>query len=224
MLSVKKGAEPEAINKQNVHWGQMFSQNKDMFGGVPSLAAVWAAKLFKKQGKTKILELGAGQGRDTIYFASQGFAVTCLEYTKEGVVAINAKCQKLGLGHLVTAICHDIRQPLPFAATSFDACYSHMLFCMALTTLELEQLCKEIHRVLSVDGLNIYTVRHDGDAHYRAGIHHGEDMYEVNGFIVHFFSKAKVELLAQGFEVQGIDTFEEGSLPRKLFYVVMQKK
>ncbi len=77
----------------------------------------------------------------------------------------------MGLLASVTALRHDVRNPLPFEDESFDACYSHMLYCMALTTDELEFLCSEIRRVLKPGGLNVYTVRHTGDAHYGTGVH-----------------------------------------------------
>ncbi|MEW5921019.1 MAG: hypothetical protein AB1796_08800 [Bacillota bacterium] len=48
-------------------------------------------------------------------------------------------------------------------------------------------------------------------------------MYETGGFIVHFFNKEKIFKLAQGYEVIGIDEFEEGGLPRKLFQVIYRK-
>jgi len=41
-----------------------------MFGVSPSAAAIKSAETFKKEGVTNILELGAGQGRDTLFFAS----------------------------------------------------------------------------------------------------------------------------------------------------------
>ncbi len=95
---------------------------------------------------------------------------------------------------------------------------------MALTTAELRFLSNEIRRVLRPGGLNIYTVRHTGDAHYRAGIYRREDMYEMGGFIVHFFSREKVELLAKGYEIVSTDEFEEGGLSRKLFRVTLRNK
>jgi hypothetical protein len=95
---------------------------------------------------------------------------------------------------------------------------------MALTTAELQFLSGEIRRVLRPRGLNIYTVRHTGDPHYETGIHRGEDMYEVSGFIVHFFSKGKVELLAKGYKILSVDKFEEGRLPKRLFRVTLRKK
>jgi SAM-dependent methyltransferase len=152
------------------------------------------------------------------------FHVSVLDYTEHAVQAIAQKAQALGLSSHVTALWHDVRTPLPFANEAFDACYSHMLFCMALTTHELERLSAEVRRVLKPGGLHVYTVRTTTDPHYGQGIHHGEDMYEVGGFIVHFFSQAKVEQLATGYEIVRIDAFEEGGLPRKLFRVTLRKK
>jgi hypothetical protein len=54
-------------------------------------------------------------------------------------------------------------------------------------------------------------------------MHRGEDMYEVDGFIVHFFNRDKVKLLAEGYEIVAIDEFDEGLLPRKLFRVTLRK-
>ena len=48
-------------------------------------------------------------------------------------------------------------------------------------------------------------------------------MYEVGGFIVHFFDKEKVERMAKGYEILSVDPFEEGKLPRKLFRVTLRK-
>jgi SAM-dependent methyltransferase len=146
---------------------------------------------------SSILELGSGQGRDTIFFARNGFHVYALDYTEAGFEAIRGKAVELELSTLITTVRHDVRQTFTFKNDSFDACYSHMLFRMALTTDELEFLSKEIVRVLKHGGICIYTIRHTGDAHYGTGIHRGEDMYEMGGFIVHFFSKETVECLAK---------------------------
>jgi len=195
-----------------------------MFGQAPSDPAQRAAELFRQEAKTKILELGAGQGRDTIFFAQNGFQVCSLDYARSSVEAINKEADELGLSEAIIARCHDIRRPLPFKDESFDGCYSHMLYCMALSTLELEFLSHQVWRVLKPGGLNVYTVRHTGDPQYGTGIARGEDMYEISGgFIVHFFSSDKVEHLARGFETVSIDEFEEGTHPRKLFRVTLRK-
>ena len=99
-----------------------------------------------------------------------------------------------------------------------------MLYCMALTTEELKYLNNEICRVLKPNGINIYTVRHTKDGDYKNGIHRGEDLYENDGFIVHFFSKDKINSLLEGYQNIKIEDFEEGSFPRKLHMVINKKK
>jgi SAM-dependent methyltransferase len=214
----------EILDAQRRHWQETLVRNPDMFGALPSDPARMAVEIFKKEGKTAILELGGGQGRDTIFFARSGFHVTVLDYSESAVGAIADKAQKLGLTGYITALQHDVRVALPFEDESMDGCYSHMLYCMALTTSELQFLSRELRRVLRPKGLHIYTVRHTKDPHCGKGIHHGEELYEVGGFIVHFFSRTMVERLAEGFEIVSIDEFEEGDLPRKLFRVTLRKK
>ena len=214
----------EVLNNQHRHWENMLSNKPDMFGTGPSDPAQKAAELFKKEGRVKILELGGGQGRDTIFFAQNGFQVTVLDYCESGIEAITQKSKGLGVSKSITAACHDARKPLPFDDETFDACYSHMLYCMALTTAELEFLSDEIRRVLKPNGLNIYTVRNTKDPHFQTGIHQGEEIYEIGGFVIHFFSKEKVEHLAKGFEIVRLDEFEEGTLPKRLFRITLRKK
>jgi SAM-dependent methyltransferase len=216
--------EKDVLDAQHPFWERALSNTPDMFGAEPSDPARKAAEIFKKEGRAKILELGAGQGRDTIFFAQNGFKVFALDYSDAGLKVITQKAQALGLSQFITTKAHDARKPLPFEDDYFDACFSHMLFCMALTTGELQFLSNEIRRVLKPAGLNVYTVRHTRDPHYKTGIYRGENMYEMGGFIVHFFSKEKVELLASGYDVISIDEFEEGRLPRKLFRVTLRKK
>lgn len=218
-----KVIEKDILNKQCQHWEKTFSKKTDMFGIEASIPAQNAAVKFKKAGKKKILELGGGQGRDTIFFAQNGFEVYVLDYCQSGVEAINKKAEELNLSDSINVKCHDVRDPFPFSDEVFDACYSHMLYCMAFTTSELEFISEEINRILKPKGLNIYTVRNTNDADYGTGIHRGEDIYEVGGFIVHFFSKEKVEHLTKGFKIIEINEFEEGGLPRKLFQVTLKK-
>lgn len=212
------------INKQQAHWEEAYRDNCSRFGDEPSYPARKAAALFEKEGKNKILELGCGQGRDTCFFASKGLKVYSLDYNELGLKALKEKIEGIGFSGSVITLKHDVRAPLPFENETFDACYSHMLYCMALNTTELEFLSQEILRVLKPGGLNIYTARHTGDTQYRTGIPRGEDMYEIaGGFIVHFFSKEKVEQLAKGYKSCEIEEFEEGELPRELYMVTMRK-
>lgn len=212
----------DLIASQLDHWEAMLSANPDMFGLDPSEAGYYAASRFVVEELTEILELGAGQGRDTLGFLRAGLQVHALDYAGNALAGVEAVAGPELVGRLTTTA-HDVRRPLPFADGSFDACYSHMLFTMALTTTELEHLAGEVHRVLRPGGLCVYTVRHTGDAHYGAGRDLGDNLYENGGFVVHFFDRALVKHLATGFELDDITDFEEGGLPRRLWRVTMRR-
>ena len=193
-----------------------------MFGLEASEPAKKSLKIFQENNINTIIELGAGLGRDSIYFSINNLSVTSLDYSQSGINIINNKINKDRLKNIKTKV-FDIRQKLPFEDNSVDGCFSHMLYCMALSNQNLFNLNKEICRILKPDGLNIYTVRNEHDGDYKNGIHRGEDMYENDGFIVHFFNKTKINQLTDGFKNIKIESFEEGTFPRKLYFVVNKK-
>ena len=194
-----------------------------MFGSEPSHSAKIALENFKKNNIKHIIELGAGLGRDTIFFAKNSIKVTALDCSPTAIKIIKDKSSNLRLSNFIDVQTHDLRQKLNFNDNSFEGCYSHMLYCMAFTYSELENLNNEICRVLKKDSLNIYTARNYRDADYKKGIYHGEDLYEMNGYIVHYFSDEKIKKLLTGFKNLSINHFDEGSFPRKLSLVINQK-
>ena len=211
------------LNRQSQHWETNFSNKPEMFGLEPSLPAKKALNIFKENNCSKIVELGAGLGRDSIYFGKNSINVTALDYSENGIKIINEKIKKENLISSISTLKFDIREDLPFETNSVDACYSHMLYCMALTQKDLDKLNSEIHRILKPGGLNIYTVRNTDDGDYKKGIHRGEDLYEIDGFIIHFFSEDKILNLTNGFKNLIIEYFEEGSFPRKLYFICNKK-
>ncbi len=194
-----------------------------MYGTQPSEPGRYAVELFTGEAVRDVAELGVGQGRDTLAFLHAGMTVTALDYADEGLAELRATAAAAGVGDRLSTIVSDARKPLPLPDSSVDAVYSHMLFNMALSTPELERLAAEIHRVLRPGGLHVYTVRHIGDAHYRAGSEHGDNMFGNGGFIVHFFDQELVDRLAAGFQTIDQTSFEEGALPRRLWRITQRK-
>ena len=215
--------DQKKLDRQSQHWEDSFSNKPEMFGLEPSVAAIKSLKLLKEKNIRNIVELGAGLGRDTIFFAQNFIKVEALDYSLSAIEIINQKAKKDSLTNFVSTKVADVRKKLPFNSNSVDGFFSHMLYCMALSNLDLENLNKEILRILKPGGINIYTVRHIDDGDYKNGIHIGEDLYENDGFIVHFFSKEKVNNLLNGFQNLIIENFEEGKFPRKLFFVYNKK-
>ena len=211
--------DKKKLDQQSQHWEASFLSKPEMFGLEPSSASINALKLFKENNIKNIVELGAGLGRDTLYFAKNSIFVEALDYSKSSIQSITNKAIKLNLKNFINPKICDVRKKLPFKDNSIEGCFSHMLYCMALSNFDLENLNNEICRILKPGGINIYTARNTEDGDYKNGNHIGEDLYENDGFIVHFFSKEKVKKLSKGFKILDIEKFEEGKFPRKLFIV-----
>ena len=216
--------DQKKLDQQSQHWEINFSNKPEMFGLEPSVSAIKALKIFKENKINNIIELGAGLGRDSIFFAKNNIKTKALDYSDSGIKIINKKKKKNNLSNVISTKLFDVRKKLPFKDNSIEGCYSHMLYCMALTTNDLKKLNNEIKRILKPGGINIYTVRHINDGDFKNGIHVGEDLYENDGFIVHYFSKEKVNSLLDGFNNITLEEFEEGTFPRKLFFVINEKK
>jgi SAM-dependent methyltransferase len=223
LLASLRAAAGRRLDGQRRHWSDVLGSRADRYGTAASAPAEHAAELFVRAGARDVLELGAGQGRDSLFLAQRGFNVRALDFAESGVRAIRAKAQEAHLDDSLHASAHDCREPLPFAAAGFDACFSHMLFCMALTTAQLVALSAEVLRVLRPGGIHVYTVRSTADPDCGAGVARGDGLYESSGFIVHFFSRELVERLARGFELLEVVDFEEGDLPRRLCRVTLRK-
>jgi len=214
----------KVLDQQSQYWEKNFLSKPEMFGLKPSKAAINTLKILNKEKIKNIVELGAGLGRDTIFFAQNSINVKALDYSPAAIKNINKKILENKLSSLISTKIFDVRKKLPFENNSIEACFSHMLYCMALSTREIKYLNNEICRILKPGGINIYTVRHTGDGDYKNGTYRGEDLYENDGFIIHFFSEEKVRKISDGFSIINIEKFEEGKFPRKLFKVVLKKK
>jgi SAM-dependent methyltransferase len=210
-------------DRQRQHQQATYAANPDMYGTTPSDPGKNAIALFEHDGVSDLLELGAGQGHDTVWFLHAGLTVTALDYADTALNELRHTAATAGAGPKLTTVVHDVREPLPLSDHSVDAVYSHMLFKMALSTAELVDLAGEVHRVLRPGGLLVYTVRHTGDAHYGVGTAHGDNMFESGGFIVHFFDRSLVDRRAAGFTVRDLVEFEEGELPRRLWRVTLRR-
>ncbi len=208
---------------QRRHWQSTYLAHPHMYGLEPSAPAVYAARRFRSARAVRVLELGAGHGRDTLYFAEQGFTVLASDFSSVALDQLRDAARRRALERRVLTAVHDVREPLPLAATAVDAAYAHMLLNMALTTDEIEGAVGEVRRVLRPGGTFVYTVRHTGDAHYGTGISRGDGIWEQGGFAVHFFSRALVDTLARGWTLEEIEPFQEGDLPRRLWRVTQTR-
>ena len=202
-------------------WDKVYSNDSAFFGENPSDFAQKCYSEFKKYEVKRLLELGCGQGRDTIFFASNGLDVHAIDSSKIAIENIKQKIRGKNISvHLRN---FEARQALPFDTGYFDAIYSHMFYNMRFTDEELISLFKESSRVLKNSGLLYFSVRSDKDVLYNKGKKIDTNIYEINGFQIRFFTKKQIEsFLAIYFELKNIvESYEE---PVSLYLVFCNKK
>jgi hypothetical protein len=98
-----------------------------------------------------------------------------------------------------------------------------MFYNMRFTDVELSFLFKESSRVLKNNGLLYFSVRSDNDVLYNKGKKIDNNIYEINGFEIRFFTKEEIEsFLVNHFEIKDIEECYE--VPVSLYLVFSYKK
>ena len=202
-------------------WDRVYQSDNTFFGDEQSNFATLCLNHMKSTNVKRVLEIGAGHGRDTMFFASNGLEVEALDYSNMGIEIISKKANEKRLP--VKPQLFDVKKPLPFKDALFDAVYSHMLLNMRFSQAELHSIFSEIRRVLKPNGLNYFSVRNRNDQFYGAGVEVEEGIYDINGFEVRFFSEKEIlDLIAkEGFKMLWMK--EEYEEPVTLYLVAAIK-
>ena len=131
-----------------------------------------------------ILELGCGEGNDSIYFAEQGHAVTATDFSN---VAVEQNSKRWAHADLTFKV-QDISQRLQFDDASFDVVYAR-LSLHYFTDEITKNVFREIARILKPGSTLCFMCKSTDDHIYGEGEKIEPDMYERDGHVRHFFSK-----------------------------------
>jgi SAM-dependent methyltransferase len=204
-------------------WNKVYKSDSTFFGEEPSNFALLCFNHMKTNDAKKVLELGAGHGRDTIFFASNGIEVHALDYSAVAIDILNKISRDKKLP--IKSQTFDVKScPLPFPDMYFDAVYSHMLFNMRFSEDDLHFIFSEIRRVLKPKGLNFFSVRNHNDNSYDKGREVDKGIYDINGFQIRFFTDKEIQDLTsgEGFEILWIK--EEYEEPVTVYLVSSRRK
>ena len=140
------------------------------------------------------IDIGAGEGRNSLYLASQGFSVLAIEPSSVGAMKIKEQAKQ-----------HDLDLKVlnsDFLSISKD--YSGVGFVLALTSLEhmeYEYLCRtitEIKRVLKPGGYLYILVFTEEDPGFKKMYNEAS---ECALFIKHYFKKDELKELFSDFDI-----------------------
>jgi len=165
----------------------------------------------RANGLTRLLEVGAGTGRDGRLFADEGCMVTCIDLSPEMV----RLCREKGLEALVMDVAE-----LSFADESFDAVYSFNSL-LHLPKTELPAVLLEIRRVLKREGLFCFGT-YGGFDH--EGVHEGDD-HDPPRFFSFYDDEQLKCVVSEAFDIldfRSIDMNEED--PRFRFQSLLLRK
>lgn len=142
----------------------------------------------------RAVDIGAGEGRNSLFLASVGFDVTAVE---PSVVGANKIAERAGAAKLhVNLVNSDF---LSAAASLHD-----VEFIVALTSLEhmeYDYLCRavdEIKRILAPGGYLYIMVFTEDDPGYKKDL---ENASECALFIKHYFKKGELKQFFSDFEI-----------------------
>lgn len=165
------------------------SYQNESWANLPSIFSETAITYFPDNGE--VLELGAGTGQDTVFFARKGYRVTSTDIeTKLLTQTVANLPEKIRDRVNVTEL--DLRDSLPFNDHSFDVIYAHLsihYFDTKTTTI----LFGEIFRVLRPEGMLAILVNSTKDPEYKTGKKIEDDYSDVDGVLKHFFSVESIK-------------------------------
>lgn len=171
----------------------------------PSLFAETAITYFPVKGK--ILDLGAGQGQDSRFFAGQGYNVVSTDVEETALEQSQLKLSD-DLKQKVVVQKTDLREELPFDDASFDVVYAHLSlhYFDYKTTL---RLFGEIQRVLKPGGVFAFFTNSIHDPEYNTGTKLEEDYFQIGQTAKRYFSVDTARAFARYFDINLLDDHGE---------------
>lgn len=171
----------------------------------PSLFAETAITYFPKHGR--IVELGAGLGQDSRFFAEHGYDVVSTDLKEEALQERYASLPD-GIKQRITIQKTDLRDELPFETASFDVVYAHL----SLHYFDHEttvRLFDEIKRVLKPQGMLAFFVNSVHDPEYSTGEKLEADYFQIGNTAKRYFSVDTARAFTRFFDVMLLDDHGE---------------
>lgn len=164
-----------------------------------------STSLFKKHGTQRILDLGCGAGRNSIYLGKKGFDVVGVDTSRSALKKTKAWSKIEGIQNIT--VLRASMTHLPFIRQAFHAVISVSVIHHALKK-EIQKTIQEIHTILKENGLFIANLLSTKDNRYGSGekLEKGTfkipEKFQEKQFqeMHHFFSKKETYTLLTKFK------------------------
>lgn len=131
-----------------------------------------------------LLDIGCGNGIDSMYFAKKGLKVTSIDWSKPAIKHLEKRIKK-GL-NISTNIINT--ENINFKENSFDIIYAH-LSLHYFNEKTTKKIFEKLYKILKRDGILFIKCKSTQDALFGKGEKIEENMYKLDGQIRHFFDQ-----------------------------------
>tara|TARA_Y100001936_G_scaffold209180_1_gene215119 strand:+ start:22675 stop:23346 length:672 start_codon:yes stop_codon:yes gene_type:complete len=192
------------------YWNDLYSKD-DYFGTGQTILADFAKIIIEENNISTLLELGCGQGRDSLFFTNFVSNVTSVDISENAINFVKKIKNERNLTNLDLFV-HDIKEPLDFPDKSFDMVYSNL----ALQFFDINQLNKiflNISKIMSNDSFFMFSTKKSGDKYFNFGKKISENSFEYKDITRYFFEKSEItHLLEQNFQIISFEEDEHQNL------------
>ena len=208
------------FDRDTPYWNEYYSKNLALESPSPFAEFVGG---YLEKGRS-LLELGCGNGRDSVFFARMGIEVTGIDTSDATVENLN---NQVNLENCYF-ICDDFVCSPALFVTQFDYCYSRFSIHAINETQEVEVL-KNVYGALKQNGKFFIETRSVNDDLYGKGEKAGENAYIYDGHYRRFIVKKDLEKNAvnAGFQIiyseenRGFAPFKNADPP--IIRMILQK-
>ncbi|OAB33783.1 class I SAM-dependent methyltransferase [Paenibacillus glacialis] len=168
----------------------------------------YAVKIFSRLHVKKVLVIGCGYGRECFYFKDQGFDVTGIDFSLEGIKLANEWLSE-SEGGTLKFLKGDALQ-LEFEDNEFDAIFTHKVIHQ-FNLADRKRMISEMDRVLKPNGVFILSDLSVEDPDCGRGRLIEPDTYirpEKEFRPIHYLSESSMDIFSQ-FTVLGTVQFDE---------------
>ncbi|SRR6056297_1799443 len=163
-------------------WDLEYSKVKS----IPSSHRIEASHALRKATTTtnflgsKALDLGCGNGRNSIFLQKLGFNVDALDFSQVALRLAAENIDTHGSPERANLVYHDLFDGIPYDNRRFDLVLDAYCTCHLIDPIEYSETLDEINRVLAVGGVYVRIHLDSSDQYYKERIHSRDEVSQIS--------------------------------------------
>lgn len=189
-------------NEDEEYWNTYYQNQLTQNGDATESPSLFAQAVFERYieagtGRQSLVELGCGNGRDSLFFAAQGLDVTGIDASEVAIRELQGK----NTDHCVF-VCDDFVNAQALYQIQYDYCYSRFTL-HAINAEQETQVLEKAYNMLKTGGYLFIEARSIHDAKYGQGQEVEENAYLFDGHYRRFIDpeQLQIKLRNMGFEI-----------------------